>query len=195
MTQTLENLATAFIGESMARNRYTFFAATAKKEGMEQVSAIFQETAEHESQHAKWLLRMINDIKKDKKVDPSELIAKGNVIPTTFDSTVENLKAGIAGENYEHTKMYPEFAEVAEKEGFPKIAIRLRAIATAEKHHEERYQKLLKEIEAGTLFKKEKKVTWVCRKCGYMHEGEHPPEICPACDHPKGYYQVQNETY
>lgn len=195
MEETLKNLATAFIGESMARNRYTYFAATAKKEGMEQIAAIFEETAEQESQHAKWILRMINDIKKEKDVDPEKLIAEGNVIPTTFDSTKENLEHGIAGENYEHTKMYPEFAATAEKEGFPKIAARLRAIAVAEKHHEQRYQKLLNELKAGSLFKKDKKVVWVCRKCGYMHEGTHPPELCPACGHPKGYYQVQNETY
>ncbi|MFX1514050.1 MAG: rubrerythrin [Promethearchaeota archaeon] len=195
MEQTLKNLAHAFIGESMARNRYTFFASTAKNDGYQQISEIFLETAGHESQHAKWLLRMINNIKKKEKVDPDKIIAEGNVVPTTFESTVDNLKAAIAGENYEHTKMYPEFAEQADKDGFPDIANRLRAIAIAERHHEERYQKLLNEVEADTIFKKEKKVVWICRECGFMIEGEEPPELCPACNHPKGYYQIQNEIY
>ena len=117
------------------------------------------------------------------------------VAPTTLGDTVENLKAAIAGENYENTEMYPEFADVAEKEGFPEIAARLRAIAVAEKHHEERYKKLLKELEGNTVFKKEKKVYWVCRKCGYIHEGTEPPEACPSCGHPKSYFELQSEEY
>lgn len=195
MVETIKNLATAFIGESMARNRYTYFAATAKKEGYEQLAAVFIETAEQESQHAKWLLRMINSIQKLKNINQDEIIAEGNVMPVVFNSTAENLKAAIAGENHEYTKMYPEFADVAEKEGYPDIAERIRAIAIAEKHHEDRYKKFLKEIEAGTLLKKSKKTVWICRKCGYLHEGTEPPENCPACNHPPGYYQIQDENY
>ena len=116
-------------------------------------------------------------------------------MPTILGNTRENLKSAIAGENYEHTKMYPEFANIAEKEGFPEIAKRLRAIAVAEKHHEERYKKLLKELENNTLFKKDKKVYWVCRKCGYIHEGTEPPEECPSCGHPKSYFEQACEEY
>ena len=139
------------------------------------------------------MLRLINEL-KEKSGKDFEISIEVSV-PTTLGDTIENLKAAIAGENYEHTKMYPEFADVAEEEGFPEIAKRLRAIAFAEKHHEERYQKLLREVEGKTIFKKEKKVYWVCRKCGYVHEGEEPPEKCPSCDHPRNYFELKCEEY
>jgi len=193
MEKTIENLTKAFIGESQARNRYTFYAKIAKKEGFEQISEIFLITAENEREHAKWLLRLINDLKK-KDEDTNEISVE-TTAPITLGSTEENLKAAISGENYENTKMYPDFANVAEKEGLPEIAKRLRAIAIAEKHHEERFKKLLKEVENKTVFKKEKKVYWVCRKCGYIHEGKEPPEKCPSCDHPKSYFELKCEEY
>ncbi len=192
--ETIKNLVKAFIGESQARNRYTFYAKVAKKEGYEQISEIFEITAENEREHAKALYQMILSIaeKTGEKIDAVTVEAEA---PIAFGTTAENLKAAIGGENYEHTKMYPEFAEVAEKEGFPEIAARLRAIAKAEEHHEERFKKLLKELEAGTLFKKDKEVYWVCRKCGYVHYGTEPPEKCPLCRHPKNYFQLKCEEY
>jgi len=194
MKNTIENLAKAFVGESQARNRYTFYAKIAQKEGFEQIAEIFLLTAENEREHAKWLFRLINELKKKSNEDFREIKTEVN-IPTVLGNTAENLKAAISGENYEHTKMYPEFAEIAEKEGFSEIAQRLRAIAVAEKHHEERFRKLLKEVEKNSAFKKEKKVYWVCRKCGYVHEGEEPPEKCPSCSHPKSYFELKCEEY
>jgi len=194
MEKTVENLTKAFIGESQARNRYTFYAKIAKKEGFEQIAEIFLITAENEKEHAKWLFRLINGLKEKSKENLDEIRVEA-AAPTILGDTTENLKAAIAGENYEHTKMYPEFADVAEKEGFPEIAKRLRAIAIAEKHHEERYQKLLEEVEAGTVFKKEKEVWWVCMECGYVHFGKEPPEECPSCSHPRSFYQIKCEEY
>ncbi|MEM2917883.1 MAG: rubrerythrin family protein [Candidatus Altiarchaeota archaeon] len=191
--KTIENLAKAFIGESQARNRYTLYAKIAKKEGFEKVSEIFLITAENEREHASFLFNSINELKeKSRAIDEIKVSA---VVPITIGSTVENLKAAIAGENYEYTKMYPEFADIAEKEGYGEIAKRLRAIAIAEKHHEERYKKILDQIEAGTFFKKEKKVFWVCRECGYVHFGEEPPEKCPSCHHSKNYFEIKCEEY
>ena len=194
MKNTIENLVKAFIGESQARNRYTFYAKIAKKEGFEQIGEIFLVTAENEKEHASNLFELISELKKksNERLDEIEVEAAA---PTVLASTAKNLKAAIAGENYEHTKMYPEFADVAEREGFPEIAARLRAIAKAEKHHEERYKKLLREVEAGTFFKKEKDVWWMCRECGYIHFGKEPPEECPSCDHPRGYFQLRCEEY
>jgi len=194
MKNTIENLVKAFIGESQARNRYTFYAKIAKKEGFEQIAEIFLITAENEKEHASNLFDLISAMKKKshEKIDEIKVEAAA---PTVLASTAENLKAAIAGENYEHTKMYPEFADVAEREGFPEIAARLRAIAKAEKHHEERYKKLLREVEAGTFFRKEKDVWWVCRECGYIHFGKEPPEECPSCDHPRSYFQLECEEY
>jgi len=192
--ETVKNLAKAFIGESQARNRYTFYAKIAKKEGFEQIAQIFLVTAENEREHAKWLFRLINELKKKNDENFDKIRVEADV-PTILGNTRENLKSAIAGENYEHTKMYPEFANIAEKEGFPEIAKRLRAIAVAEKHHEERYKKLLKELENNTIFKKDKKVYWVCRKCGYIHEGTEPPEECPSCGHPKSYFEQACEEY
>ncbi|MFA6458172.1 MAG: rubrerythrin family protein [Patescibacteria group bacterium] len=194
MNETIQNLAKAFIGESQARNRYTFYAKTAQKEGFEQIAAIFEETATQESEHAKWLMRMIQDLKKNSAEDLSEIKVEAGA-PTIFAATAENLRAAIAGENHEHTAMYPEFAATAEKEGFPEIAARLRAIAKAEMHHEERYKKLLAVLENNSIFKKVEEVEWVCRKCGHTHRGLTPPEHCPSCGHPPAYFQLKCENF
>jgi rubrerythrin len=194
MKKTIENLAKAFIGESQARNRYTFYSKIARKEGFEQIAEIFLITAENEKEHASWLFKLINELKKKIKENLDEIKVEAST-PTILGTTLENLKSAIAGENYEHTKMYPEFADVAEKEKLPEIARRLRAIAIAEKHHEERFKKLLKEVEAKTVFKKEKEVWWVCRECGYVHFGKQPPEKCPSCDHERSFYQIKCEEY
>jgi len=193
MQKTLENLTKAFIGESQARNRYTFYAKIAKKEGYEQISEVFTITAENEKEHAKWLFRLINEL-KSKEGNPAEINVEASA-PTILGTTLDNLKAAINGETYEYTEMYPNFAQVAEEEGLIDIANRLRAIAKAEEHHKERYEKILKEVEAGTVFKKDKEVWWVCRECGYVHFGTEPPEKCPSCDHEKGFYQVKCEEY
>ncbi|MFH1065785.1 MAG: rubrerythrin family protein [Nanoarchaeota archaeon] len=191
--KTIENLSKAFAGESMARNRYTYFASTARSEGYEQIAEIFTLTADNEKQHAKWFLRMANEVKKgDKKLVEIKVEAAVN---TALGTTAENLAEAIHGENMEHTKLYPEFADTAEKEGFKAIAARIRSIAKAEEHHEERYKKLLKEVEAGTVFKKEKEIAWVCRECGYVHNGKEAPNKCPSCDHAKSFYQVKCESY
>lgn len=194
MKQTIQNLTKAFIGESQARNRYSFYAKVAMKEGYEQIAEIFNITAENERIHAKRLFEQINELKKksNEKFDPIMVEADA---PTTYGTTIDNLKAAIAGEHHEYSSMYPEFAKVAEKEGFPELAKRLLAIAKAEEHHEERYKKLLKELEAGTVFKKKKEMWWVCRECGYVHFGKEPPVKCPACDHPSSFYQVKCEEY
>ena len=185
-TQTEKNLLTAFAGESQARNRYNYFASKAKKEGYVQISNIFAETADNEKEHAKRLFKFL---------EGGDALVEAAFPAGVIGTTAENLKAAIAGENYEHTEMYPGFADAAEKEGLPEIAARLRAIAKAEEHHEERYSKLLSEIEGKTLFKKDKKLQWVCRKCGYVHEGEEPPEECPSCSHPSSYFQLKCEEY
>jgi rubrerythrin len=194
MNQTIQNLTKAFIGESQARNRYSFYAKVAMKEGYEQIAEIFTITAENERIHAKRLFEQINELKKKskEKLDPIMVEAEA---PTTYGNTIENLKAAIAGEHHEHSTMYPEFAEIAKNEGMPELAARLLAIAKAEEHHEERYKKLLKEVEAGTVFKKKKEIYWICRECGYMHFGKEPPVKCPACDHPTSFYQVKCEEY
>lgn len=194
MEKTLQNLTKAFIGESQARNRYTFYAKVAIKEGFEQIAAIFLETADQEKTHAKRLFEHIQELKKKSKGKTGEIQVEA-VAPTVYGKTAENLKAAIAGENYENTKMYPEFAQVAQEEGLVKIAARLRSIAVAEKHHEERYQKLLKEVLGKTFFKKKRQVWWVCRECGYTHFGKQPPVKCPACDHPQDFYQIKCEIY
>ena len=191
MTRTIENLIKAFVGESQARNRYSFYAKVAKKEGFEQIAEIFLITAENEKEHAKRLFEHIQELNED-KVKEFKIEATA---PTTYGDTVQNLKAAIAGENDEHTRMYPEFAKIAEEEGLQDIADRLRAIAIAEKHHEERFQKLLEEVEAGTVFKKEKEVWWVCRECGYVHFGIEAPEKCPSCDHPRSFYETKCEEF
>ena len=194
MNETIKNLMKAFIGESQARNRYTMYAKVAKKEGYEQIADVFLVTADNEREHAKWNFRMMKEVKKKLKLDADEITVEA-AAPLVLDDTITNLKAAIAGENYEYNIMYPEFADVAEKEGFTKIAKRLRAIGMAEAHHEERYKRLLEQVEGKTIFKKDEKVKWVCKKCGYVHEGEEPPHTCPSCSHPHNYFEVLSETY
>ena len=194
MKETVINLAKAHIGESQARNRYTYYASTAKAEGFEQIAAIFEETALQEKTHAKWNLRMLNELTADEG-GGDEAIQVESEVPHTLGTTAENLKAAIAGENHEYTSMYPEFADKAEEEGYPKVAARLRCIAKAEQHHEERYLKLLKLVESGTFFKRQQPQIWICRECGFMHEGLEAPVVCPACDHPQAFYQVKSEDY
>ena len=185
-TRTEKNILTAFAGESQARNRYTYFASKAKKEGYIQISNIFTETAENEKEHAKRLFKLL---------EGGEVEISGSFPAGVIGSTLENLKAAAAGENYEHTKMYPEFAKIAEVEGFPEIATIFTSIAVAEKQHEKRYLALAKNIEEGKVFKKDQPVKWRCSNCGYIHEGTEPPEECPACAHPKGYYELLCENW
>lgn len=194
MKKTLENLAKAYAGESQARNRYTSYAKIARKEGFEQIGGIFDETANQEREHASWLIKLIQEIKKKLGGDLSELIVEAKV-PTTLGTTAENLRAAAAGEKYEYTEMYPEFADTADAESLPEMAKRIRSIAIAESHHEERYLKLLKQLENNTIFKKDKEVVWVCRECGYVHVGFEPPESCPSCGHGTAFYQVKCEEY
>ncbi len=181
--KTLENLVKAFIGESMARNRYTFYAKIAKKEGYVFVSRVFLETAENEKEHAETLFELIQELKGDVNAVSVESEA-----PLVLGSTVDNLKSAVDGEHYENTEMYPEFARVAEEEGLEDVAARLRAIAQAEVHHEKRYRAILEAIEKGTMFKREEEVAWVCLECGYIHYGKEPPSECPSCGHDRGYY-------
>ena len=200
MEQTIVNLAKAFAGESQARNRYTMYSKVAKKEGYEQIAEIFLVTADNEREHASWFFKLMNQLKQKAKdkgegVSEYEQIRIDDVVPTVYDSTIENLKAAIAGENHEHSKLYPEFADLAEKEGLKEIATRIRFIAKAEMHHEERYKKLLEQLANGTYFRKSEDVWWVCRECGYVHFGKFPPEKCPSCDHAKAYYQLKCEEY
>ena len=191
MKKTLENLTKAFIGESQAHNRYVYYAKIAKKEGYEQIAGIFNETAEQEKVHAKRLFEHIQELKEDL----TEIVVEA-IAPVVYGKTEENLQAAIDGENYEHTEMYPKFAKIAEEEGLDKIAKRLRSIAKAEEHHEERYKKLLQNIKDGKVFEKDEEQTvWVCRECGYVHIGKKAPEKCPSCDHPQAYYQVKNEEF
>ena len=194
MKKTIENLTKAFIGESQARNRYSMYAKIAKKEGYEQLAAIFLETSEQEQEHAKQLFRMINILKKQENEEINSVIVEAEA-PTTLGNTKDNLESSINGEHYEHSSMYPEFADIAEQEGLMDVATRLRAIAVAEKHHEERYKKFLSNIKDGSIFKKGEKKIWICRKCGYVHIGDTPPDICPSCSHPKNYFQIQCEEY
>ena len=194
MSETIKNLAKAFIGESQARNRYTMYSKIAKKEGYEQIADIFLVTADNEREHAKWNFQMLKELRKKLKFEEEE-ISVDAAAPLVLDNTIANLKAAIAGENYEHTIMYPEFADIADKEGHSKIANRLRAIGRAEVHHEERYKKLLAQVEGKTVFRKTEKVQWVCRKCGYVHEGNEPPHSCPGCSHPHNYFELLCETY
>ncbi|MEM1688997.1 MAG: rubrerythrin family protein [Candidatus Hadarchaeales archaeon] len=194
MKKTIQNLAKAFIGESQARNRYTFYAKVAKKEGYEQIAEIFLITADNEREHASWLFRLLNELKEKSGESFNEVVVEASA-PVVFGNTKQNLEAAIAGENYEYTKMYPEFAKIADEEGLHEIANRLRAIAKAEEHHEERFKKLLKEVQNGTVFKKPEPIWWVCRECGYVHYGTEPPQECPSCGHPRSFYQVKCEEY
>ena len=185
-SKTERNLLTAFAGESQARNRYTYFASQAKKEGYVQIALIFEETANQEKEHAKRIFKFL---------EGGEVEITASYPAGVIGKTLDNLKEAASGENYEHTKMYPEFAKVAEEEGFHEIADTLRAIANAEKQHEKRYLALAANIEAGRVFKRDKKVVWRCINCGYLHEGEEAPEICPACAHPQAYYELLGENW
>jgi len=194
MKKTIANLTKAFIGESQARNRYSMYAKIAKKEGYEQLSGIFLLTAENEREHAKWLYRMINSLKQKTGDKLSSLTVEAEA-PLTLGSTADNLKSAIEGEHYENTQMYPSYADVAEQEGYPEVANRLRAISKAEEHHEERFSSLLAGLEGETLYKKRESIEWVCRKCGFVHGGENPPAECPSCDHPARYFEVKCEIF
>jgi len=174
-SKTWENLQTAFAGEAQARTKYTFYASQAKKDGYEQIAEIFMETAENEKEHAKIWFKILHDGK----------------VP----DTMTNLKDAAAGENYEWTDMYATFAKVAREEGFEDIAKKFEEVAKIEKHHEERYQKLIENLDTGKVFKREKVVVWQCRNCGHLYIGAEAPEICPVCDHPKAYFQLQAENY
>ncbi|MDY6792228.1 MAG: rubrerythrin family protein [Thermodesulfobacteriota bacterium] len=185
-TQTEKNILTAFSGESQARNRYTYFASKAKKEGYVQMAAIFEETANQEKEHAKRLFKLL---------EGGEVEITGAFPAGVIDTTLENLKEAAAGENYEHTTMYPGFAKVAREEGFDSIAAIFEAIAVAEKQHEKRYNDLAANIETGKVFKKDETVVWRCRNCGYLHEGTEAPGACPACAHPQAHFELLGENY
>ncbi len=185
-TRTEKNILTAFAGESQARNRYTYYAAKAKKEGYVQIAAIFAETADQEKEHAKRLFKLL---------EGGEVEISGAFPAGTIGSTLENLLAAAQGEEHEHTSMYPEFAAIAREEGFNEIAAIFEAIAVAEKQHEKRYRALAANIEQGRVFKRESKVTWRCRNCGYLHEGEEAPEMCPACAHAKAHFELLAENW
>ena len=172
-TRTEQNLLTAFAGESQARNKYTYFASVAKKEGYEQIAAIFLETADNEKEHAKLWFKALGGI--------------GN--------TAQNLLSAAEGENYEWTEMYDEFAKVAEEEGFTALARQFRAVAAVEKEHEERYRKLLENVETAQVFAKAGITVWVCRNCGHIHIGTEAPKACPVCVHPQSYFEVRANNY
>ena len=185
-TQTEKNILTAFAGESQARNRYTYFASQAKKEGYEQISAIFAETADQEKEHAKRLFKLLAG---------GEVTISGAFPAGVIGTTLENLQEATAGENYEYTDMYPGFARVAVEEGFEDIAKIFEAIAVAEKQHEKRYLALAANINAGQVFKRQESVVWRCRNCGYLHEGTEAPDECPACAHPQAHFELLGENY
>jgi rubrerythrin len=185
-TQTEKNLLTAFAGESQARNRYTYFASIAKKEGYFQISKIYEETAEQEKEHAKRFFKFL---------EGGDAMVTAAFPAGVLGATKENLKASADGEAFEWGSLYPAFAKKAAEEGFEGVAKAFEHISVAEKQHERRYRGLLKNIEEGTVFKKSRKVTWRCLNCGYIHEGEHAPENCPACAHPQAYYEVLAENW
>ena len=185
-TQTEKNLLTAFAGESQARNRYTYFASVAKKEGYVQISDIFAETADQEKEHAKRFFKFL---------EGGEIEVNAAFPAGVIGTTLENLKAAAAGEEYEWTTMYPEFAKTARDEGFEAIAVVFEKISIAEKQHDKRYKDLAANIEAGTVFKKDQAVSWRCRNCGYLHDGEDAPDMCPACAHPKAHFEVLGENW
>lgn len=185
-TQTEKNILTAFIGESQARNKYTYFASVAKKEGYVQISKIFEETANHEKEHAKRLFKFLEG-------GTAEITAS---FPAgVIGNTLENLKAAAEGENEEYTEMYPDFAKVARSEGFDEIADVMDHIAIAEAYHEERYKSLIANIENDKVFKKDEKIVWRCQNCGYNHTGAEAPEKCPACDHPRAHFEVKDTNW
>ncbi|MFH1615183.1 MAG: rubrerythrin [Planctomycetota bacterium] len=185
-SQTEKNLVAAFAGESQARNRYSFFASQARKDGYEQIAAVFEETAGQEREHAK---------KEFKFLQGGEVEIQAAFPAGVIGSTYENLQAAAAGEHYETTQMYPSFAKVAEKEGFDEIAKFFQEVAKVEKRHEDRYLKFARNISEGLVFKRAKAVRWVCRNCGYVHEGPEALEICPVCAHPQSYAEIEAINY
>ena len=185
-SETEKNLLKAFAGESQARNRYTYFASVAKKDGFEQISALFLETAENEKEHAKVFFKYL----EGRDVEITATYPAGKI-----GTTAENLLAAAEGEKLEWGKLYPEFEKVARKEGFNEIADSFKEIAEVEEKHEKRYRKLLENVKTGKVFKKDKVVKWKCRNCGYIHEGKEAPDKCPACKHPRAYYEVEGENY
>ncbi len=185
-TETEKNLLKAFAGESQARTRYTYFASVAKKEGYEQISAIFLETAENEKEHAKVFFKYL----EGGMVEITASYPAGKI-----GTTAENLLAAAEGEKEEWGLLYPDFAEIAKNEGFNEIAMSFKFIANVEKEHEKRYRKLLENVEKDKVFKKEKPVKWKCRNCGHIHEGPNAPALCPACKHPQAHFEVMEENY
>ena len=185
-TKTEKNILTAFAGESQARNRYSYFASQAKKDGFVQVSAVFEETANQEKEHAKRLFKML---------EGGEVEVQASFPAGVIGTTAENLTEAAGGENHEWTEMYPGFAKVAREEGFEDIAKVFESIVVAEKQHEKRYRGLLANIKAGSVFKKDKKVVWRCRNCGYLHEGTEAPGECPACAHPQAHFELLCENW
>ncbi len=185
-TQTEKNLITAFAGESQARNRYTYFASQARKDGYVQIALVFEETANQEKEHAKRFFKFL---------EGGEAQVLGMFPAGRIGTTLENLKAAAAGEHHEWGSMYPEFAKTAEAEGFPEIAQAFRAVAVAEKQHEKRYNDFAANIEAGRVFKREGKKVWRCLNCGYLHEGPEAPSACPACVHPQAYFELLGENW
>ncbi len=185
-SQTEKNLLTAFAGESQARNRYTYFASQAKKDGFVQIQAVFEETANQEKEHAKRLFKFL---------EGGEVEIQASFPAGVIGTTAENLKEAAGGENYEWTDMYPSFAKTAKEEGFTDIAKVFESIAVAEKQHEKRYLGLLSNVEGGTVFKKDTAVVWFCRNCGYIHEGKEAPEECPSCDHPRDHFELLAENW
>ena len=185
-TQTEKNILTAFAGESQARNRYTYFASQAKKDGYVQISEIFTETANQEKEHAKRLFKLL----QGGEVEVAAAFPAGMI-----SSTLDNLKEAAAGENYEYTDMYPGFAKTAEEEGLQEIADIFKAIAVAEKQHETRYLALANNVANGSVFKKKNSVVWRCRNCGYLHEGNDAPDECPACAHPQAHFELLGENW
>ena len=185
-SKTERNLLAGFAGESQARNRYSYFASQAKKEGYEQIAAIFAETADQEKEHAKREFKFL----KGGEVEITAAFPAG-----TIGDTVSNLKAAAAGEHYETTEMYPGFAKIADEEGFAEIAEVFRSIAVAEKRHEERYLKLAKNIKDGKVFESDMSQRWICRNCGYVHEGTSAPSVCPACAHAEKYFELEAANF
>jgi rubrerythrin len=185
-SKTEQNLLKAFAGESQARNRYSYFAKVAKKEGLEQIAAMFEETALNEQEHAKRFFKFL----EGGMVEITAMYPAG-----VIGTTLENLKAAADGENEEWTVLYPEFAKIAEEEGFKDVAMAFKMIAKVEKAHEDRYRKLYNNLEAGMVFKREGKVIWKCRNCGFIHEGTVAPQQCPACQHPQAYFEIKEENY
>jgi len=192
-TKTLTNLMKAFAGESQARNRYTYFASIAKKEGYKQIEAFFLETAENEKEHAKLFYKFVAaGLDNSNVAIPIEITA---AYPVAYGNTHDNLIAAAAGEHEEWSDLYIAFADTAAEEGFKDVAAKFRKVAEVEQRHEARYLKLAANIAGGTVFKKEESVLWICKNCGYVHEGKEAPEICPACKHPKEYFELFCENY